>query len=59
MSWYTPDEESRILRWYTPNKEIWNFVIKLIIDSAEKVESLLNTDNMISNMLSFLKKAVK
>ena len=28
---------------------------KLIVDGADKVESLLNTDNMSSNMLSCLK----
>ena len=31
---------------------------KTIIDGTDKVESLLNTDNMSSNMFPFLKKKV-
>ena len=57
ISQYTLDVESQIIRLYTPIKELSNCVKKSIIDGADKVESLLITDAMSSNVLSFSKES--
>ena len=53
------DEESQIIRWYTPNKELSHCVKKWIIDGADKVESFWNTDNVSRNVLSLLKESIR
>ena len=58
-SWYTPDEESQFIRWYTPTKELSNCIKRSIIDGSDRVECFWNSDNVSRNARSLFKESIR